>query len=105
VILALGVVEHLGGAEWAHLVVRMIHGAAMLVFYLAFYRFRYIPRWLAGAGMIAALLQIAALTLPFFGGEVIFPLLAPTGICQLLLAIWLIARGFDLRLDGEAPVL
>jgi hypothetical protein len=45
---------------------------------------------------VAALLQIGALAMPFFGGEVIFPLLAPTGICQLILAIWLIARGFEI---------
>lgn len=95
VILALGVVENVGGAGWAHLVVRMIHGAAMFVFYLALFRQRAIPRLLAGAGLIAALLQIIALAMPFFGGEVVFPLLAPTGVCQLILAIWLIAKGFE----------
>jgi len=98
-ILAVGILEN-GGifALQAHLVVRMLHGVALLVFNGALYRMRAIPRPLAGAGIAASLLQIGALAAPFFGRDVIFPLLAPTGLCQLVLALWLIAKG--IRLDG-----
>jgi len=31
--------------------------------------------------------------MPLFGHDVMFPLLAPLGLIQLILAVWLIARG------------
>jgi hypothetical protein len=95
VILALGILENVGiRAEQSHLLVRMVHGAAMIVFYSALLRLRAIPRWLASVGVAAAVLQIVALSMPFFGREVAFRFLAPTGICQLVFALWLIGRGF-----------
>jgi hypothetical protein len=105
VILALGILENAGiMAEQNHLLVRMVHGAAMLTLYLALFRMRAIPRLLAGAGMLASLLQIVALSMPFFGRAVAFQLLAPTGICQLVLALWLIAKGFDIGRERASTI-
>ena len=64
------------------------------MFYATTFRFALIPRALAALGMAAVALQIATVSLPFFGGRVIFPLLAPAGIANLALAVWLLAKGF-----------
>jgi len=37
---------------------------------------------------------MAVVSRPLFGGQVIFPLLAPAGIAFLLAAVWLMLRGF-----------
>jgi hypothetical protein len=38
--------------------------------------------------------MVTAVGMPLFGHEVVFPMLAPMGVSQLLLAIWLLAKGF-----------
>lgn len=69
-------------------------GALAFVLYLASFRFALVPRWLAGFGLVAALLEVIAVSLPFFGQDIVFPLLAPLGLCHLALMLWLFARGF-----------
>ena len=49
--------------------------------------------WLAGFGMLAALSQMIAVAKPLFGGWVMFPMLAPLGVAQLLLIGWLLWKG------------
>lgn len=49
-----------------------------------------LPRWLAGFGMLASLSQMIAVAKPLFGGWVVFPMLAPLGIANLLLVGWLL---------------
>jgi hypothetical protein len=80
--------------NWAHFSHIVVGGTTFLVFYATTFRFALIPRALAAFGMAAVALQIATVSRPFFGGEVIFPLLAPAGIVHLLLALWLLAKGF-----------
>jgi hypothetical protein len=74
---------------------RMTDGLAIVVFYAAVFHLGVIPRVLAGFGVIAAVLQIIAVGMPLFHRDVVFPMLAPLGLCQLIVAIWLIARGFQ----------
>ena len=70
--------------------------------------FALVPRSLATFGTTAALLQIVAVAMPLFGYGVIFLLLAPLGVSQLILAVWLIVKGFrdpaqqSLRAPGAA---
>jgi len=72
-------------------------GAVMLYYLL--YRSRRIPRWLSIWGLIAApLMLVAGFTLPFTGdpnSAVSSMLYAPLGIQEMVLAVWLIARGFN----------
>jgi hypothetical protein len=88
--------------NWAHFIARILDGVMLLVFYTGMYRYALIPRVLAGLGLIAVPLMITGLLMPFFGNEVIFPLLAPLGLSQLMLAVWLIAKG--LRDEVVKPV-
>jgi len=78
----------------AHLVGLLGGGAFALVLYVGSFRFALVPRWLAGSGIVAALLEMISVSLPLFGQEIVFALLAPLGLCHLALVIWLFARGF-----------
>jgi hypothetical protein len=81
--------------NWAHFIGLVIAGCTLFVFYAVLYRFALVPRLLAAFGLIAVILQITAVAMPIFGHDVLFVLLAPLGVCQLLLAIWLIVKGFS----------
>jgi hypothetical protein len=80
--------------NWPHFLARMLDGCTILAFYAVLYRSALVPRVLAALGLVAAVLQVCAVAMPFFGRDVMFPLLAPLGLVQLTLAAWLIARGF-----------
>ncbi|HZR07765.1 MAG TPA: DUF4386 domain-containing protein [Myxococcales bacterium] len=80
--------------NWSHFIGLLVHGSTSFVLYLVLFRSRLVPRWLAAFGLAAVLLQLVAVAMPLFGREVVFPLLAPVGLSQLALALWLIARGF-----------
>lgn len=79
--------------NWAHFSHLLIDGATLAVFYSVLYRFAFVPRALAAFGLCAVVLQLATISLPFFGGDVIFPLLAPLGIANLAVAILLLVKG------------
>jgi hypothetical protein len=79
--------------NWAHFLGLIVSGSSLLVFYSALYRFALVPRVLAACGVIAVLFQLTSVGMPLFGHEVVFPMLAPLGICQLLLSFWLIVKG------------
>lgn len=80
--------------NWVHFLGRTADGVATLVFYTALYRAVLVPRWIAGFGIVCVVLMLAGITQPFFGNAVVFPLLAPLAISELLLAAWLLAKGF-----------
>jgi hypothetical protein len=80
--------------NWAHYMARIFDGGAIFVFYSVLYRFVLVPRALAGFGLIAVTLMVTAVAMPLFGHDVVFPMLAPLGLSQLILAVWLITRGF-----------
>jgi len=78
----------------AHYIGLVVAGSMIFVLHNALYRFGLVPRPLAAFGMAAALLQIVAVAMPLFGYPVIFLLLVPLGLSQLVLAIYLIMSGF-----------
>ena len=80
--------------NWSHYLGLVVAGAMILVFYATLYRTAFVPRALAAFGMAAAILQIVAVAMPLFGRPIVFLLLAPLGVSQLVLALWLIAKGF-----------
>jgi hypothetical protein len=80
--------------NWTHYLSLIVSGATLFTFYLAMFRFRMIPRLLAGFGLLACLSQIYAVSMPLFGHAVDFRLIAPLGILQIVLGVWLLAKGF-----------
>jgi hypothetical protein len=80
--------------NWPHFLARMLDGCTTFAFYTVLYRSALVPRALAGVGLIAAVLEVCGVAMPLFGHDVMFQLLAPLGLTQLALAVWLMARGF-----------
>jgi len=71
-----------------------------LMYYLVFYRSKLIPTWLSAWGiggvvllMIAAVLIIFGVLTPLSVGQVV--LAVPIGVQEMVLAVWLMAKGFD----------
>lgn len=80
--------------NWAHYMARISDGVTIFVFYAALYRLSLIPRVLSAFGLIAAMLMVTSVGLPLFGHDVVFPMLAPLGLSQLIVAVWLMTKGF-----------
>jgi hypothetical protein len=89
--------------NWPHFLARTIDGCLIFVFYAALYRCTLVPRGLAGFGLVAAVLMVISVGRPLFGQDVIFPMLAPMGVSQLLLAVWLLAKGFGEPAGDRSP--
>jgi Domain of unknown function (DUF4386) len=85
--------------NWPHFLARMLDGSTIFAFYAVLYQSALVPRVLAGFGLIASVLQVGGLAMPLFGHDVVFSMLAPLGLIQLILAVWLIARGFRMAPD------
>ena len=70
---------------------------AFLYYYL-FFQTRLIPRWLSGWGIAAIILMMAACVLALFNGNLVtsyIPLWAPIAVQEMVLAVWLIVKGFN----------
>jgi putative alpha-1,2-mannosidase len=80
--------------NWPHFLARICDGGMIFAFYAALYRSALVPRAIAGFGLIASVLMVTGVGMPLFGHEVVFPMLAPLGLSQLILAVWLVAKGF-----------
>jgi hypothetical protein len=80
--------------NWAHYIGLIVAGSTLFVLYAVLYRFALVPRALAAFGLAAVVLQLIAVAMPLFGYGIVFLMLAPLGVSQLALAIWLIAKGF-----------
>jgi hypothetical protein len=80
---------------WAHYTNLLVAGAALLVFYGVLLRFLLVPRALSSFGLAAVVLEIAAVAMPLLGYRMVLLLIMPLGISHLLLAFWLMAKGFQ----------
>jgi len=68
------------------------------MYYYLFFQSRLIPRWLSGFGIVAIILMMAACVLALFSGNLItsyIPLAAPIAVQEMVLAVWLIVKGFN----------
>jgi hypothetical protein len=93
---ALGVVVR-SARNWAHLTTALVGEGVILVLFSILYRFALVPRALAAFGLVAGMLKITALTMPFFGHPVVVPMTLPLALGYLALALWLMAKGFKER--------
>ena len=75
-------------------------GLGALMYYWVFYRSRLVPRWLSAWGLVAiASLMLSGLLVMFGVIEPLSPpqvvLALPIFLQEMVLAVWLIAKGFD----------
>jgi hypothetical protein len=75
-------------------------GVGALMYYWVFYRSRLVPRWLSAWGLVAiALVMVSGLLVmlrlaePMSTTQVVLAL--PIAVQEMVLAVWLIAKGFD----------
>ena len=71
-----------------------------LMYYYVFYQSKLVPRWLSGWGFLGAALSLAAALLTIFGllvpfSTVFILLQLPIGVQEMVLAVWLIVKGFN----------
>lgn len=81
--------------NWAHYLNLIISGCFLLALYSSFFLSNLVPRLISGFGCFAVLLQLTSVSLPLFGQDVIFPMMAPLALSQIALAGWLIVKGFN----------
>jgi hypothetical protein len=65
-----------------------------LMFYVLLYRSRLVPRWLSTWGLVGATLYLAPPLGSMFGLSVTV-LMAPLAVQEMVLAVWLITKGFS----------
>jgi hypothetical protein len=101
----------LAAREWGgHVVLDVaVFPIGALILNYSLYRARLAPRWLSGAGLAGAVLYWAAGILVMFGflAPLETPhiaLQAPLGVQELVLAVWLIVRGFNPAVIVTEPV-
>jgi hypothetical protein len=94
-------------AEWsaAHFFNLASGHVKALIFFLILYRFRFIPRVLAGIGVLATVLSTSGTTAALLGVPFSYLTVAPTGLVQLATTLWLIWKGFSepVRPGGAEP--
>ncbi len=75
-------------------------------YYYLFFQSRLIPRWLSGFGIVAIILLQTACVLSLFSGNRItsyIPLAAPIFLQEMVLAVWLIVKGFNPSVVAALP--
>ena len=88
--------------DWVHgFVALLAFGIGVLMYYYVFYRSRLVPRWLSGWGLAGAALGLVATDYSGFTQDFGFTtvntvLNIPIGLQEMVLAVWLIAKGFNL---------
>lgn len=89
--------------EWAFPLNPFVFGLGAVLLYSLLYATRLVPRWLSVWGFAGAAAVFAFSLLRFYGKGTVL-LAVPIGVQEMVLAGWLIARGFDVSaLAGWAP--
>ena len=85
--------------NWGYgMVAPIVFSIGSLMFYYLLYKSKLLPRWLSGWGLIGATLFLASAFLPLlsYGPRSTIVLLhLPGGVNQMVLAVWLIVKGFN----------
>ena len=87
--------------KWAHYSYLLVVVSWMFLLFASLYRLRLVPRVLAGVGLLASGLQIAAVPLRvLLGHPPEMRLAVPLGPAYLAVAVWLLVKGFA---EGTGP--
>ncbi|MCX7034707.1 MAG: DUF4386 domain-containing protein [Arenimonas sp.] len=80
--------------NWIHYLDKIVGGAGLGVTYVLLYRGRLVPRIIAALGVLAVLSQMSGISMELFLRDLPMLMLAPLALMQLVLCLWLLARGF-----------
>jgi len=86
--------------DWAGQLGVIAFTLGALMYYSVFFQSKLIPRWLSGWGFLGVALSLAAALLVIFGQIIPFStvfilLQLPIGLQEMVLAVWLIVKGFN----------
>jgi len=91
----------LGWNEWSWVFYVLIFAFGALIFYTALVQSKLVPRWISVWGLIAAVLMVTSAILAMFEVDLpdaVFGLLVmPIAVQEMVMALWLIIKGFDTR--------
>jgi len=76
------------------------------MYYYLFFQSRFIPRWLSGFGIVAIILMLTACVFSLISGNLItsyIPLAFPIFLQEMVLAVWLIVKGFNPSVIASEP--
>ena len=78
------------------------------LYYLIFYRSQLIPRWLSVWGLVGTVLCLTAGLLVLFQAIAVLSstqvvLSLPLGVQEMVLALWLIVKGFSPKAEAKPP--
>ena len=98
--LALGFVGGpLAVRNWGYgMLAPIVFSLGSMIFYYLLYKSKLIPRWLSGWGLIGSALFLVSAFLPLFDygpRSTIVLMHLPGGVNQMVLAVWLIFKGFN----------
>src|SRR5512147_423772 len=89
-----GLVRTIETVAWDKLLaIAFVLGA--LMFYTVLYQARLVPRWLSAWGLVGAVLYIVAPLASMFEHSLGF-FMGPLAVQEMVMAVWLIAKGFSL---------
>ncbi len=99
----------LAAHDWAFLMVLIIFSLGALMLYPALYNSKLVPRIISIWGLVGSIMLIAANLLILFGytsiNSITDNLLSlPIALNEMILALWLIARGFELSAIASLSV-
>jgi hypothetical protein len=96
---SISVYHHLGAYfmsadAWFGYILSIVFSLGALMIYYVFYQSRLIPRWLSMWGLIGGLLYFAYPMLGVFGLDIGL-LMLPLAVQEMVMALWLIIKGFN----------
>jgi hypothetical protein len=97
--------------DWTEMIAALVFSIGALMVYALFYQTRLIPGWLSAWGFIGGVLYFIANIVSLFGPLHVAPsiesgiglLMIPLAIQEMVLAVWLIVRGFNLSSIARGP--
>jgi hypothetical protein len=94
--------------EWLGPLSVLTFGLGALSYYWIFYRSRLVPRWLSAWGLVAVVMLMLSAVLVVFQVIEAFSttqivLALPLAVQEMVLAAWLIAKGFDFSATADEP--
>jgi hypothetical protein len=81
--------------DWTALLLLIPLAIGTLVLNYLLFRSNLIPRFISGWGVIGAISMLAGALAAIFGLDLSTPLAMPIALQEMVLAVWLIARGFN----------
>jgi hypothetical protein len=93
--------------NWVSPLNPIVFGPGALLLYSVLYQSRLIPRWLSAWGLIGAALVFVLGLLGMFGtavfGSIVIVLAIPIAVQEMVMAIWLIVKGFTPSALASGP--